>query len=80
MQGMPGGGLRANVSDVQSNMKRKVNSRPGSNPMYVSDLFEPKRSDILETYESASTGINYSSLEFSIFNGGIDTGIDFGEL
>jgi hypothetical protein len=80
VQGMPGGGMRANVSDVQSSMKRKANSRPGSNPLYVSDIHEPKRFDVLETYEHASAGQNYKSLEFSIFNGGIDTGIEFGEL
>lgn len=61
-------------------MKRKVNSRPGSNPLYASDIHEPKRFDVLETYELASAGQNYQSLEFSIFNGGIDTGIEFGEL
>lgn len=76
---MPGGAIRANVSDVQSNMKRKANSRPGSNPLYASEI-EPKRFDVLETYEHASAGQNYKSLEFSIFNGGIDTGIEFGEL
>jgi len=72
--------MRSNVSDVQSSMKRKVNSRPGSNPLYATDILEPKRSDVLETYESASIGMNYKSLEFSLFNGGIDTGIEFGEL
>ena len=61
-------------------MKRKVNSRPGSNPLYASDIHVPKIADVLETYESASKGMNYNSLEFSIFNGGIDTGIEFGEL
>jgi hypothetical protein len=35
---------------------------------------------VLETYEQASAGPNYKSLEFSLFNGGIDTGIEIGEL
>lgn len=78
---MPGSGLRTSgVPDVQSNMKRKVNSRPGSNPLYVSSINEPKKFDVLETYEHASTGQNYKSLEYSIFNGGLDTGIELGEL
>jgi hypothetical protein len=61
-------------------MKRKASSRPGSNPLYVSDINEPKKFDVLETYEQASTGPSYRSLEYSLFNGGIDTGIDIGEL
>ena len=80
VQGMPGSAMRTNVPDVQSTMKRKVSSRPGSNPLYVSDIHEPKKFDVLETYEHASAGQNYKSLEFSIFNGGIDTGIEIGEL
>lgn len=81
VQGLPGGTMRTNVpQDVQSTMKRKSNSRPGSNPLYVSDINEPKRFDVLETYENASTGPNYRSLEYSLFNGGIDTGIEIGEL
>ena len=61
-------------------MKRKGNSRPGSNPLYVSDMNEPTKFDVLETYEHASVGQNYKSLDYSIFNGGIDTGIEIGEL
>ena len=71
----PGGSMN------RIDMKRKVN-RVGSNSMYGVDLYEPKRFDVLDTYEQASlagTG-NYKSLEYSIFTGGIDTGIDFGEL
>lgn len=60
-------------------MKRKVN-RVGSNSIYGIDVYEPKRFDVLDTYEQASLGSNYKSLEYSIFTGGIDTGIDFGEL
>jgi hypothetical protein len=61
-------------------MKRKVNSRSGSNPLYVSDVHDPKRFDVLETYEQASLAGNYKSLEYSIFNAGLDTGIEIGEL
>ena len=35
---------------------------------------------MLKTYEKASTGSSYKSLDYSIFYGGIDTGIDIGEL
>ena len=80
IQGLPGSTMRTNVADVQSTMKRKVNSRPGSNPQYVSDIQEPKRFDVLKTYEHASTGQNFKSLEYSILNGGLDTGIEIGEL
>lgn len=61
-------------------MKRKGSSRPGSNPLFASDINEPKKFDVLETYEQASTGPNYRTLEYSLFNGGIDTGIEIGEL
>ena len=80
IQGLPGSAMRTNVADVQSTMKRKVNSRPGSNPQYVSDVQEPKRFDVLKTYEHASTGQNFKSLEYSILHGGLDTGIEIGEL
>ena len=59
-------------------MKRKVN-RVGSNSIYGAEGYEPKRFDVLEAYEQGSL-VGYKSLEYSIFNGGIDTGIDFGEL
>ena len=51
VQGLAGTGMRTNVPDVQPTMKRKVNSRSGSNPLYVSDIHDPKKFDVLETYE-----------------------------
>lgn len=81
VQAMNSSGLmRPNVTDVSMNMKRKVNSRTGSNSIFGADIYEPKRFDVLDTYEQASIAGNYKSLEYSIFSGGIDTGIDFGEL
>ena len=41
---------------------------------------EGKRYDVLKTYEKASIGGDHKSLEHSIFYGGIDTGIDIGDL
>ena len=80
MSGGRGGVGGADISGM-GGMKRKVNSRTGSNPLYASEMHEPKRFDVLETYEQASqSGQNYKSLEYSIFTGGIDTGINFGEL
>ena len=72
-------GLNPDGSMGRIDMKRKIN-RVGSNSLYNSDFYEPKRFDVLETYEQASLSSNYKSLEYSLFNGGIDTGIDFGEL
>ena len=46
----------------------------------MTDIYEPKRFDVLETYEKASLDSSYKNLEYSLFTGGIDTGIDFGEL
>ena len=41
---------------------------------------EGKKFDVLKSYEKASTGPSYKSLEYSIFYGGLDTGIEIGEL
>ena len=51
--GIVGGGRGVVGSDMQAMgaIKRKLNSRTGSNPLYASDLNEPKRFDVLETYE-----------------------------
>lgn len=35
---------------------------------------------MLKTYEKATSGQTFKSLDYSIFYGGIDTGIDIGEL
>lgn len=54
--GIVGAGRGVVSSDMQAigGIKRKVNSRTGLNPLYASDLNEPKRFDVLETYEQAS--------------------------
>ena len=72
-------GINPDGSMGRIDMNRKIN-RVGSNSLYNSDFYEPKRFDVLEAYEQASLGSNYKSLEYSLFNGGIDTGIDFGNL
>lgn len=77
--GMSASGMRTNLQDSSQSLKRKGMSS-SSGPLGGSDINDPKKYDVLDTYEQASTNGNYKSLEYSIFNGGLDTGIEIGEL